>query len=353
MYIMHEYVGNVHIHSTYSDGTGTVEEITRAAQKAHLDFIVITDHENLKGSLDNKEGWYNDNLVLFGVELNREDHHYLAFNITEELSVQGLSPQKVIDLVNQHGGFGFIAHPFEKGSPMILKGCKYPWNDWKVWGFRGIEIWNYSSQWRDYATNLFKALYMIYFHKASHKNRPCPQALKKWDEFLSQGHKVLALGGSDAHAVKIKKGPWKPVIFPYEDLFKAVNTHLLLKEGFSGEKDRDKHLVFQALNAGHYFIANDLVHPSQGFRFIAESQKEYALPGESINLCENTVLNIKIPSRRSIIRVIKDGEVVSQAQNKNLIFKVLRKGAFRVEIYYRTFLGRSRPWIYSNPIFVC
>ncbi len=29
---MSEYVGNLHVHSTYSDGTGTIEEIAEAAR---------------------------------------------------------------------------------------------------------------------------------------------------------------------------------------------------------------------------------------------------------------------------------------------------------------------------------
>ncbi len=349
---MHEYAGNVHIHSTYSDGSGTVEEIAGAAQRAGLDFIVITDHETLKGYLDKKEGWHKDTLVLFGMELNKEDHHYLAFDLQEEISSQGLSPQGVINLVNNQGGFGFIAHPFEKGSPMVWGGRNFPWKDWNVQGFKGIEIWNYSSQWRDYATNYFKALYMIYGHKKSHKNSPCSRSLKKWDELLSRGFRVLALGSSDAHAVIAKKGPWKPVIFPYEDLFKGVNVHLFLKEPFSGEKERDKRLVFQALGAGHFFMANDQAHPSRGFHFTAKNQKEYALPGDPINFCNETILDINSPSPRSIIRIIKDGQVVSRARSKNLIFKVLKRGAFRVEIYYRPLLGKPRPWIYSNPVFV-
>ena len=41
---MFTYAGNIHIHSSYSDGSGSIEEIAKAAAKAGLDYIVITDH---------------------------------------------------------------------------------------------------------------------------------------------------------------------------------------------------------------------------------------------------------------------------------------------------------------------
>ena len=41
---MYNYSGNIHIHSSYSDGTGTIEEIANEANRAGLDFVIITDH---------------------------------------------------------------------------------------------------------------------------------------------------------------------------------------------------------------------------------------------------------------------------------------------------------------------
>ena len=37
---------DMHIHSTHSDGTKTVEKILKKAEELGLDFIAITDHEN-------------------------------------------------------------------------------------------------------------------------------------------------------------------------------------------------------------------------------------------------------------------------------------------------------------------
>ena len=54
------YKGCIHIHTINSDGTGTIEEISLAAKKAGLSWIIITDHNYF----DFDEGIYNDVYVL-------------------------------------------------------------------------------------------------------------------------------------------------------------------------------------------------------------------------------------------------------------------------------------------------
>ena len=52
----YQYKGAIHIHSLNSDGSGDIETITRAAQKAGLSWIILTDHNYF----DTEEGLYND-----------------------------------------------------------------------------------------------------------------------------------------------------------------------------------------------------------------------------------------------------------------------------------------------------
>lgn len=56
----YQYRGAIHIHSTFSDGTGDILEIVSAAKKAGLSWIVVTDHNNL----DIQEGIYSGIYVL-------------------------------------------------------------------------------------------------------------------------------------------------------------------------------------------------------------------------------------------------------------------------------------------------
>ena len=39
---------DLHIHTTYSDGTYSVKEILKEAQEKKLEVISITDHDNVK-----------------------------------------------------------------------------------------------------------------------------------------------------------------------------------------------------------------------------------------------------------------------------------------------------------------
>ena len=68
--MMFEYSGAIHMHSTYSDGTGTVPDIMRYANETNLDFAILTDHNTMGARDDGFEKWYNDSMLIVGYEMN-------------------------------------------------------------------------------------------------------------------------------------------------------------------------------------------------------------------------------------------------------------------------------------------
>src|SRR5579859_7085252 len=64
------YPGALHMHSIYSDGSGTIEQIARAARLARLRWIIVTDHDTLAGQA--YEGWLEDVLVIVDHEITPE-----------------------------------------------------------------------------------------------------------------------------------------------------------------------------------------------------------------------------------------------------------------------------------------
>ena len=56
--------GVLHVHTTLSDGGGTPEEVVSAAKAAGLDFVAITDHNNLDA--EQVEGYRDGVLVIVG-----------------------------------------------------------------------------------------------------------------------------------------------------------------------------------------------------------------------------------------------------------------------------------------------
>ncbi len=87
---MVEYVGAIHIHSNYSDGSGTVDEIIKTAQEVDLDYIVLTDHNTLRAKNEGKEGWHGNTFLLVGAEINdkQNQNHYLALGIEKTFSTR-------------------------------------------------------------------------------------------------------------------------------------------------------------------------------------------------------------------------------------------------------------------------
>ena len=67
---MHDLACVIHLHSTYSDGTGTVKQIARAGRRARADVVLLTDHDTLAAKRNGEEGWYGDVLLLVGTEVS-------------------------------------------------------------------------------------------------------------------------------------------------------------------------------------------------------------------------------------------------------------------------------------------
>src|SRR3954454_20203883 len=112
----------IHLHSTYSDGTGTVAQIARAANRAGVDVVLLTDHDTLEAKRRGEERWDDDVLVLVGEEVSPTDRdHYLAFGVDREIN-RRLSGREICYAVVDAGWFGCAAHPFSRGSER----CKRP-----------------------------------------------------------------------------------------------------------------------------------------------------------------------------------------------------------------------------------
>ena len=134
---MHEYIVNLHMHTPYSDGTGSHEEIAQAAIQAGIDVVIVTDHNVW---VDGPEGYYREDdkqvLLLVGEEVhdrtrNPQKNHLLIFGVDSELSSFAKEPQLLIDKVNEFGGLSFIAHLTDPEAPNLNE-ADLSWVDWDV-----------------------------------------------------------------------------------------------------------------------------------------------------------------------------------------------------------------------------
>lgn len=341
---------NLHIHTTLSDGTGTHQELAQIAGEAGLDLIIVTDHNAYRPGLD---GWSGKTLLLVGEEVHDpqrrpQSSHALCFNIGQDVARHGADPQQLMDAVTAQGGFTFLAHPFERDVADFLPEPNISWRDWEVAGYEGIELWNYMSEFKAVLKN--KALAVLYAClPALSISGPYPETLRKWDELL-QVRPMAALGGSDAHGTVYHLGPLSRPVQPYEYLFRCINTHLLSQEPLTGDLEHDAAIVYRALRAGQSFLGYERAGAIAGFAFWARSGDAEATMGERLTLRGTLELQVMTPAPARL-RLLCNGQLVTQSRGRNLTLISHRPGVYRVEAY-RRFAGRQRGWIFSNPIYV-
>jgi hypothetical protein len=363
-----EVAGNMHIHTPYSDGEKWHKEVAEDAIRAGLDFIIVTDHNvwvnGVEGYYENDDGRV---LLLTGEEVHDprrqpQANHFLVYGAAKELAPHARKPQALIDATNEAGGYGFLAHPFELDLP-IFDGPDLGWHDWDVSGYTGLEVWNYMSSFKNEVSRaldrvpggngLLGRLQMVRMalHPERYITAPEPRVLARWDELLAAGQRVAAVGNSDAHGTRMSMGPIRRIIFPYEFLFRAVNTHLLLPQPLNGNLEEDRAQILQAIGHGHGWVGYDMAHPSRGFRFSGKGVNQ-GIMGDEVKLGVGATLQALAPVRTQI-RLVHHGDVVAAADNDQaLTYTPLEPGAYRVECTI-TYGGKQRGWIYSNPIYLC
>jgi hypothetical protein len=350
---MEELVINLHMHTTYSDGSGSHLDLANAALASGVDVLLVTDHNTWVQGVD---GYHRDGkkrvLLLAGEEVHDQDrdpqkNHLLIFGAERELAPLADSPQALVNAVTAAGGLSFIAHPVDPALPVFGED-DISWVDWEVRGFTGIELWNNFSELKSVAKSKLDGLFYAYFPEAIARG-PLPETLGLWDRLLKSGVKVVAVGGSDAHARHMSLGPLHRVIFPYTYHFSAVNTHLLIPHPLLGDLASDKQMIYAALGAGHCFVAYDLPASARGFRFSANGHDQAVVMGDEIKAEHGITLQATFPFPVEA-HLLKDGKVVTSTRGAALTHATSEPGVYRVEAY-RHYLGRRRGWIFSNPIY--
>ena len=137
-----EYKGNLHMHTTLSDGMKSPMDAVLAYEAASYDFLGITDHRRMT-FLPEYRGRM---LLLPGIEMDeepteREVIHLLGIGMDERLMAgikPGMKSQDTIDKIRGAGGLPFLAHPhWSMNRLATVKGLQ---------GLAGVEIFNSVSR---------------------------------------------------------------------------------------------------------------------------------------------------------------------------------------------------------------
>lgn len=349
---IYRYAGAIHVHSTYSDGGGTIENIVKAAQETDLDFVVLTEHSTMQPLLDGVQRYYGKVLVLVGEEVNTSAGHLTTLGVgrhMEQDGPQGL--QALLDTIHAAGGLAIPAHP----------NGRRPWKDWSLNHINGLEILNADSEWRnDYPWELLRALIWYAFLPQAALNSLAdrPDAmLDRWQN-LSQKNHVIGIGSVDAHA-RIPLWGDQILQFPsYERMFHFLRTYAVMDYPLTGVDSTDCMMIQNALHKGRSYMAFDGYEPAQGFSFYLTYKDGAAQMGDHITLEPGSVIHVETGSSNPIlIRIFRDNILVLEKADKSAVYSITNPGIYRTEVYQlrrRLPLFRQipRPWIFSNPIWV-
>ncbi len=368
-----ELNGIIHFHSTYSDGSGKMETLIETAKKLKADFLVSSDHNTLKPKSDGLEGYYGGLLYFAGEEINTEFGHLLAVGIKS--GIKRGKYKDVLSDIKKQNGISVICHPYNWWTP---------WKNFGVKGYDGIEIINLDSQWRGMNPLYIPAVILTYginpfyaLHFLAHKPK---KTIKFWDS--AQKHKSMKTGiaSIDAHSnVKITKK--RRIKFPkYEELFSVARTHVFLSDKPSGNLEKDKKSVTEALRDGKCYFSFDLFGMPEGFYFNALYAGKYYLSGDTVNIAvsgagknidkkdKNVIIyagiNINPKKNPFFINLFRNGEKIFHSKNAGLIYEIRAaesktvsgsKENIAVPSFYRVeidlYFGRKKiTYLYSNNI---
>ncbi|MBX3071177.1 MAG: CehA/McbA family metallohydrolase [Thermomicrobiales bacterium] len=162
--------GDLHSHSTASDGDSTLLDMLQAARRAGLDFMGSTDHN--AAMLPEAPDDPDLPLLIPGIEVTTYKGHWNVWGANRWFDFRlpdGEAVRSEMQIARNAGGFVSANHPKPFGPP---------WEYGFGLGYQGIEVWN----------GYWQSLNAI--------------SLAAWDAHLAAGQRVVAMAGSDTHFLR-------------------------------------------------------------------------------------------------------------------------------------------------------
>ncbi len=354
--------GALHVHSTRSDGRGTLDDIARAAARAGLKFIVVTDHGDATRAPDPpvyREGV----LCLDAVEISTAGGHYIALGMPKAPYPLGGQARDVVDDVKRLGGFGIAAHP---DSPRT----ELSWREWSA-PFDAIEFVNPDTSWRQQMRPAFgmRATLPTAFllqRLVSYPFRPAESiaaliqptgVLMQWADAVRH-RRVVVAAGADAHAQIAVWRSSDPAetraaipIPSYESSFRALSVHVRPERALTGEAVADAVAILRAIRAGHLYTSLDGIAAPPAFEFSATNASGTARDGDELPAAGGPVrLRVRSNAPASFTAAIRNGGEMLSGDHHEPEFTVEAPGG--AGVYWVEIRAAGSPWLTSNPIYV-
>jgi hypothetical protein len=328
-----ELRGAWHVHTTRSDGLGTLDEVLKAARAAGLQFVVVTDHNVLAPE---DAGWHDGVLVIEASEASSRFGHVVAVGLPRVLTLEerGGEPLEAIAAL---GGEAVLAHPFH---------ARRPWSGWERAPWRGIEVVSNDTSWGEITVGrgwgrILPGLLALPFDAArtvvdlvpaTHREQavldaaPRPEQPQARRQDGSPAPPRVLLCSADAHG------------YPsYRAAFEAFSMHVPVRA--SGNAAADARAVLAALLDGRATCVFDGVAPASGVR-LAQA------PGGGLRLTGDGAFE------GAEALLWRGGAVVGSARGEAGGFGFDCPGGCGPGIYRAVATRGGRPWLFTNPVVI-
>ena len=342
--------GAYHMHTSRSDGSGTIDDIARAAAEAGLQFVIVTDHGDGTRAPE-PPAYQHGVLVIDAVEVSTDSGHLVALGLT------GASPyplggeaRDTIEDVHRMGGWAVMAHP-DSPKPGLRWRGPGPAAD-------GLEWLNADSEWRDKPPRRLLTAVGHYVIRAPEAiaavfDRPAG-SLRRWDQ-LSRSRAVVTLAGVDAHArigLDETEEPRRARTIlarpSYADMFRTLVQAIELPRPLSGVPAADAAVVLAALREGRsYSVVRALALPGL-VSFTASDGVTTAVMGESLAAGGPVAIRASVPKPSdATVVLLRNGVEVASAPGGTMTTHTGPEAVYRAEVRLP---GHVVPWIVTNAI---
>lgn len=282
--------GNLHTHTTNSDGLLSPEKVINYYYEHGYDFLALTDHEKITRVSSEKL------LVILGTEVavrrevSEEEYHVVAINVEDNEVVQRYKNDSIQTLLSylKNEGFAIIAHPYWSNLAT---------NDlFDLTNYLGIEIYNTGCD-----------IEVAKGFSTTH-----------WDNLLARRVKAYGFAVDDAHRYDVDSlGGWILVKVREKSLSELLKS---IKEGSFYASTGP---VIEKFS----YISNKLEAKFSPVKRVDAISEDGT--GFSISLDVYDVMKMKnFPGMRNA-RIRRNGdeeEVFAEVGNKKVTFKLLKGG---------------------------
>jgi hypothetical protein len=319
--------GDLHAHTTESDGSLALPAAVAIARERGLDFLAFAEHNTSSGWRHYPALTGPDLVLIRAEEMTTGLGHGVALGLREWLDwrvgrIDGHGARTVNDVlrdVREQGGIFYPAHPFIPNFDW-----RFTDTDWSL--VDALEVWSNPP----YAGSPGATM----------------RAFGLWDALLREGYRILGLGGSDAHRLE---NPWQSVGIPFTYVHTTERSEAAIVEAIRRGR------VYVTLGAEMELVATAVDAPGQ-----------QAFMGDVLSASGPITLTLEVRRFHGPLRarLVRDGLVLQRINRPaqldgchTIEFRDLvdRPAFYRVELHQdrgRESEDTGTLQAFGNPIFV-